>query len=64
MDESRLFLVIRSNRARSDSLKLEHRKFHANTPKIFIVRVTGTEIVKSPSMEIFKICLDAYLYDL
>ena len=40
MDEARLFLVVCSDRTRSNSLKLEHRKFHTNTSKIFTVRVT------------------------
>jgi len=40
MDEARLFLVVCSNRKRSNSLKLEHRKFHTNMQKnLFTVRV-------------------------
>ena len=71
MDEARLFLVACCNRTRSNSLKLEHRKFHTNTQKnFFMVRVTEhwnmfpKEVMESPSMEtlsIFKTCLDAYL---
>jgi len=47
---------------------LEHRKFHINMEKnFFTVRVMEhwnrlpREVVESPSMEIFKICLNAYL---
>ncbi|KFZ68712.1 hypothetical protein N338_06010, partial [Podiceps cristatus] len=48
--------------------KLEHRKFRTNMRKnFFTVRVTEhwnrlpREGVESPSLEIFKPCLDAYL---
>jgi len=40
MDEARLFLVVHSDRTRSNGLKLEHRKFCANTQKyFFMIRV-------------------------
>jgi len=39
MDEARLFLVVYSNRTRSNGQKLEHRKFHTNIQKNFTVRV-------------------------
>ena len=40
MDETRLFLVMHSDRTRSNGLKLEHRKFCANTQKyFFMIRV-------------------------
>ena len=52
-------------------LKLEHRKFHTNVRKNFLmVRVMEhwnrlpKEVVESPSVEIFKTRLDAYLCDL
>ena len=66
MDEARLSSVAHSNRSRSNSLKLEHRKFHTNMGKNFFTsKVTGhqdrllREVVESLSMEIFKTRLDA-----
>ena len=60
--------MVRSNETRSNGLKLEQRKFHSNVQKnFFMVRVMEhwsrlpREVVESPSMEIFKIHLDAYL---
>lgn len=65
MDEAGLFLVVGSNSARSNSLKLEHRKIHTNMQKnLFMVRVMenwnrlSREVVESSSREIFKTCLD------
>jgi len=41
MDEASLFLVVHSNRTKSNGLKLEHVKFHNNVQKnLFPVRVT------------------------
>ena len=55
---------------RSDGLKLVHRKFCTNMWKNFsMVRLMEhwsrllREVVESPSMKMFKTCLDAYLYD-
>jgi len=66
MDEARLSSVAHSNRSRSNSLKLEHRKYHTNMGKNFFTsKVPGhqdrllREVVESLSMEIFKTCLDA-----
>ena len=68
MDEARLFPVVCNNMARSNGLKLEHRKFHTNLWKNFF-RVRGMEpwnrfpreVVNFPSVEILKTHLDAYL---
>lgn len=71
MDKARLFLMVCSYRTRSNDLKLERRKFCTNIWKnFFTVRVTEhrnrlpREVVDSPSLEIFRTCLDAYLCDL
>ena len=71
MGEARFFSVVCSNTTKSNGLKLEQRKFCTNTwKKFFTVRVTEywnrlpREVVDSPSLEIFKTCLDAYLCSL
>jgi len=71
MDEARFFSVVCRDRTRSNGLKLEPSKFHTNMQKnFFMVRVTEhwnrlpREAMKSPSMEIFKTQLDAYLCNL
>ena len=69
--KARQFLVVCSNRTKSNGLKLEHRKFGTNIWKNFVMlKVTEhwnglpREVVESPTMEIFKTHLDAYLCDL
>ena len=70
MDEARFFSMMRSDRTRSNGVKLEHMKFYTSIWKIFTVRVTELwnrlprEAMESPSMEILKTRLDIYLCDL
>lgn len=64
---ARLCSVVPSSKSRCDGQKPIHRKFHLNTRKKSIVRMTAdwnrvpTEIVGSPSLQKFRNCLDAIL---
>jgi len=71
MREARLFSAMCSERTKRCGLKLEHGKFCTNVRKnFFMVRVTEhwnrlpRGVVESPSMEILKTRLDAYLCNL
>ena len=65
--EARLFSAVCGDRMTGNGQKLEHRMFHTNVRMFFTVRVTEhwnrlpRGVVESPSLEMFKTCLDTYL---
>jgi len=70
-DGAKFFSVVPSDRTRGKGHKLKQRKFQLNTRKNFFpLRVTEPwprlprEFVESPSLEMFRPCLDKFLCSL
>ena len=67
---ARFFSTVPRDRTVGKEHKLEHGKFHTNMKKKFTVMVTEhrnrlpREVVESPSLEIFKTHLHAFLCSL
>ena len=67
---AKLFSVVPSDRTKGNEHKLKQRKLQLNRRKNFTLRVTEPwprlprEVVESPSLEIFKTCLDKVLCSL
>jgi len=71
LDESGLFSVVCSSRTRGNGQKIDHGKFHTNKRNnFFTVKVMQRcnrlprEVMESPTLEIFKTCLDTILCNL
>ena len=71
MDEATHFFTVHSDKTRSNSLKLEHTRFHTSKQKnFFMVRVMSTGKGCSERLwslllwRLFKTHVDAYLYKL